>query len=89
MPPLHGSVGGRMVGGGEADLDVEGGHDVLVEVGDKRVAVVTDRQAGAAVPARPLEEGATAFGGGWLTDRKTFNPPRGPVKNRENITEPL
>ena len=40
MPPFHRTVGGRMVGGGEADLDVEGGHDVLVEVGDKRVAVV-------------------------------------------------
>ena len=51
-----------MVGGGEADLDVEGGHDILVEVGDKRVAVVRDGQAGTAVPASPFKEGTTAFG---------------------------
>ena len=62
MSALHSPIGGLVVGGGEGDFDSEGGHDVPVEVGYKRVAVVRDGQAGAAVPARPLEKCPAALG---------------------------
>ena len=58
---FQGAIGSLVVGRGEGDLDSKGGHDVPVEVGYKRVAVVRDGQAGTAVPARPLEKGPTAF----------------------------
>ena len=62
VAPLQSSVSGGMVGGSEGHLYIEGGHDVLVEVGYKRIAVVTHRQIWTAIPARPLQEGAAALG---------------------------
>ena len=50
-----------MVGGGEFDLDPKRPHDVLVEVGNKRVPVVGHGHVGDAVPGRSVHEGVATL----------------------------
>ena len=56
MLALYCAVGLLVVGWGEDDFDVEGSHDVLVEVGHEGVAVVRHGRAGDPVPGRPFQE---------------------------------
>ena len=75
-----------MVGWGEGDLYIECGHYVLVEVGCESIPIIRDRQAGAAIPARPLKEGLAAFCRGGLAEGVTFDPPTRPIKTTEQIS---
>ena len=81
MPSLDGAVGGSVVCGCEPDLYIEGLHDIFVEIGDERVPVVTDGQAGDPIPAGPLHEGPAALGGGGVDHRIAFDPPTGPIQD--------
>ena len=83
MSSLYGSVGGSVVGGGEPDLHVEGGHDVLVEVRNERIPIVGHRHVRNPVPTRPLKKSFAALLRRCCPHGKTFQPTTGTIQTGE------
>ena len=75
MSALYDAIGGCVVGGGKGDGDVEGGHDILPEVGNKGIAIVAEDQTGKAKPGRPLHESLAALEAGSILHFEAFDPP--------------
>ena len=76
-----------MVGWGELDLDVEGLHNVLVQVGNEGVPIVTDGHMRDTIPGGPFQEGPTAFLRGCSPQWITLNPSRSPAQDTKEIFE--
>ena len=75
MTAFYSAVGSSMVGGSEPDWNVEGGHDILPEVGNKGIAIVTEDKAWKAEPGRPVHEAFAALKAGSVLHFVTFDPP--------------
>ena len=72
-----------MVGWREPDLNVERLEDILPEVRDERIPVVTDYGGWTTEPLDPFQEALGALGGAGLRHRKALKPSGAAIKHRE------
>ena len=87
MPFLHCTIGCSVVCRGELDSDIEGLHDVSVQVGNEGVPIVRDSYMWKAKPGSPFHECPAAFFRCCLFHGETFQPPGSPAEDAEDILE--
>ena len=82
MLSLDLTIGGLMVARYIVDLNPQDSLEILPEVGDKAIAIVTGDGLAGSVPGQPRpNEGVAAVEGGSLRHRYTLEPFRFPVHN--------
>ena len=74
-----------MVRRSKSDFDVESFHDILVQVSNKGIAIVTNGRFWGPIPCQPLEEGLADLSGAGTDHGEALDPPACPAEDAEQI----